>query len=246
MTDTVTVHVSALDGKTYDILVDSKTTLKDFKELLVDATGTPILEQRLIFQGIELEDGLLVQQGVAAASEIQLVKVARQTWDGRRVKLCCGATGRWLGCTAEDACDEPGCWVQAAFNEAGAMEVVCHAVGETKGPNGELLPEYELECLQTGGFLGWDLAGGGYPYCRADSSGATFAFVPLDSADPANADNASNQLYGILTMNSPMPNDYPVYLNFPSEDGHYQNCALTYPTDEQLPMHPFALVFCAI
>jgi hypothetical protein len=80
----VHVNVFIRTEKTYDLGVSSTDTIARIKERILDKLGLPIVRQRMILNGVQLEDGhTLADYCVTKDSTLQLVMISESTPEGK-------------------------------------------------------------------------------------------------------------------------------------------------------------------
>lgn len=68
------IFVKTLSGKTLSMKVQGTDTIQKLKEMINDREGVPVDQQRLIFQGKQLDDNkTLTDYGVQSENTIHLV-----------------------------------------------------------------------------------------------------------------------------------------------------------------------------
>jgi hypothetical protein len=71
----MTVYVKTMTGKTMNFVVSRDELVQDFMTMIQARDGTPVVEQRLLFNGLQLEHGrrTLSSYRVMDRSNLQLV-----------------------------------------------------------------------------------------------------------------------------------------------------------------------------
>ena len=68
------VYIKTLTGRTVSLIVEESETIKTVKEKLMEKDGVPVVEQRLVFNGHELEDRETLQHyGITRESTLHVV-----------------------------------------------------------------------------------------------------------------------------------------------------------------------------